>query len=187
MLSCCSCGFVPWSPMGINFLFCLTSPQGIQLEDRLEDPELLQEWRPPRQGYCYKKETIGLHAQGTICCIHQTRLSSFLKRGKEVRMCLHEALCWKQLPDWLTTDPPAWTCTQNSSRRIYDLSFRNAVMADQSTFVEKSPNELSPPGTRHEVFLCSCKSAASAIANYHYPFKICPGVKGTECTKQKPR
>lgn len=113
-----------------------------------------------------------------------TSATVLLKRADERKMCLHEALCWKQLPDWRTVDPPAWTCPHARSRRIYDMSFHNVVMADQSTFVEKSLNKFS--GTDHKVFLCNCKNGKSAISNYHYPFNICPGVQGTECTKTKP-
>jgi len=152
---------------------------------KLKDNELFPEWQPPEEGYCYRQGNDWSACAGDHMLYPPTSATVLLKRADERKMCLHEALCWKQLPDWRTVDPPAWTCPHARSRRIYDMSFHNVVMADQSTFVEKSLNKFS--GTDHKVFLCNCKNGKSAISNYHYPFNICPGVQGTECTKTKPR
>ena len=101
-----------------------------------------------------------------------TPKADILKRAAAGAMCLREPLCWKQL-DWRTTDPPEWTCPQSQSRRLYEMSYHTGAMAGASTLIEKSLNEVSATGTRHEVFLCSSKHAAYSTANYHYPFKHC--------------
>mmetsp|Transcript_58109 Transcript_58109/g.160798 ORF Transcript_58109/g.160798 Transcript_58109/m.160798 type:complete len:426 (-) Transcript_58109:1476-2753(-) len=70
------------------------------------------------------------------------------------------------------------------SLTFYEFSYHDATMADASTLLEQSVNNVS--GTHHEVFLCNCKKAKQSKANYHYPFKLCPRAIDLECSWLEP-
>ena len=137
--------------------------------------DLAPPWRPPAEGYCYKKGNDWSACAGDHMLYPPSAKADILKRAVAGEMCLREPLCWKQL-DWRTTDPPesSWTCRPRQSLRLYELSNHDGSAAAASSFIEKSVNELSVPGTRHEVFLCNAKRSGDTLRNYNpYPFKQC--------------
>jgi hypothetical protein len=60
------------------------------------------------------------------------------------------------------------------------MSYHDFTQAAAATAIEMGLNARL--GKHHEVYLCNCKNARTAILNYKYPFKVCPTNKGLECS-----
>jgi len=124
-------------------------------------------WTPPVT-YCYKNGNDWSECAGNHLLYRPSTRKQLLSRRF---MCFKEPFCWLQL-DWKNTDPPEWSCHVQNKLQFYDMSYHDTVMASAATTIEQSLNSISK--TNHEVFLCNCRHASTAIRNYSYPFKVCP-------------
>eukprot|EP00656_Telonema_subtile_P035460 TRINITY_DN39436_c0_g1_i2.p1 TRINITY_DN39436_c0_g1~~TRINITY_DN39436_c0_g1_i2.p1 ORF type:complete len:510 (+),score=46.32 TRINITY_DN39436_c0_g1_i2:53-1582(+) len=148
---------------------------------RLEDVELADLWRPPPGGYCYRHGNDWSECAGDHL-LYPARSEQQLYESEY--MCLYEPYCWKQL-DWRRKDPPPFQCAIDRSLRLYEFSFHDGCMADQSSFIERRLNPLS--NASHQVYLCNCKHADPANKQHHtHSFKRCPRERNLECDRAPP-
>lgn len=141
-----------------------------------KDSTFANEWcHPAGQEFCYQQPNNWSGCVRDHLLYPPTSNAQLYSRKV---MCLFEPLCWLQLDDWRTTDPPAFKecpIDDNTHLNMYDWSLHDGTMASMYTILSESLRPMIQANNKStlDLYSCNSKNSAQATRNYHYNFKLC--------------